>query len=677
MGKKDTGINTNHDHYLGKIQWIAKKFVVLWDEEDKRGWLVNGTSALLHLVRTSLELDRTSPFSSALLFDSREMQYPRLYHPESATQALMNETNRQLAVYKADIDKPMRFQEHVTRQYEVMEKLIDYQLLSKRDDSNMGMSGSRFEGWEFNNIAAQYDPIYAIETRLNTSEMSWVNLIRSISAITLFGRGFGDIIRPVNGCSKWTILPTGQFYLAACLTDLQQISKMYHGDLYSGPVRLTDQIMWYIPEKSMEGCQCHGENDETHSNMVQVLFPSSMTSQLPSQGCRIAEINGGAVIFGHNSSQQWYQPGTGELSRNPVENTLALAEQSSSSASRDSGIAQTNELSSRTYDGSTVRSGTNQLRKQSSQKPQECLPFESYTVGIICALSKELSAVRMLFDCIHENALTPPAKDTNCYVLGSVGKHNVVATCLPHGEYGTNSAAVAANNMDRTFPSLRFCLLIGIGGGIPSDQDDIRLGDVVVSGSFGTSGGVLQHDMKQILEDGRYEKIGHLQSPPRLLRTVLNEMQSDQQSVDDHLQQQITGLSEEYRYPGQDRDILYASGCLHPDGNNTCSQCDTSQVQIRPVRTSTQPRIHYGVIASGNQVVKDSKTRDGMSKEHNALCFEMEAAGIMNILPTLVIRGICDYSDSHKNMEWQKYAAATAAAFAKVLLYHVPPLPGT
>lgn len=57
------------------------------------------------------------------------------------------------------------------------------------------------------------------------------------------------------------------------------------------------------------------------------------------------------------------------------------------------------------------------------------------------------------------------------------------------------------------------------------------------------------------------------------------------------------------------------------------------------------------------------------------MCFEMEAAGLMNDFPCLVIRGICDYADSHKNKTWQAYAAATAAACAKDILTIVPALP--
>jgi nucleoside phosphorylase len=82
--------------------------------------------------------------------------------------------------------------------------------------------------------------------------------------------------------------------------------------------------------------------------------------------------------------------------------------------------------------------------------------------------------------------------------------------------------------------------------------------------------------------------------------------------------------------------------------------------------------VFYGMIASGNQVMRDGVTRDRLRKEFDVLCFEMEAAGLMDDFSCVVIRGICDYSDSHKNKRWQEYAAATAAAYAKELLTNIP-----
>jgi nucleoside phosphorylase len=93
----------------------------------------------------------------------------------------------------------------------------------------------------------------------------------------------------------------------------------------------------------------------------------------------------------------------------------------------------------------------------------------------------------------------------------------------------------------------------------------------------------------------------------------------------------------------------------------------------RSDRDETEPVIHYGTIASANQVMRDGVTRDQWGREAGARCFEMEAAGLMNNFPCLIIRGICDYADSHKNKRWQGYAAATASAYAKELLAEIPP----
>lgn len=71
--------------------------------------------------------------------------------------------------------------------------------------------------------------------------------------------------------------------------------------------------------------------------------------------------------------------------------------------------------------------------------------------------------------------------------------------------------------------------------------------------------------------------------------------------------------------------------------------------------------------------MKDALVRDQLSKEKDVLCFEMEAAGLMNHFPCLVIRGICNYSDTHTNKEWQGYAAMAAAAYTKDLLYRIAP----
>jgi nucleoside phosphorylase len=130
-------------------------------------------------------------------------------------------------------------------------------------------------------------------------------------------------------------------------------------------------------------------------------------------------------------------------------------------------------------------------------------------------------------------------------------------------------------------------------------------------------------------------------------------------------------MEEEYVYPGMENDQLFEASYIHNSGN-TCQQCDRSKAVKRAPRMGLAPRIHYGTIGSANEVIKDSETRDKLRKDLGILCVEMEAAGLLDELSCLVIRGICDYADSHKNKRWQPYAAATAAAYARELLSIIP-----
>jgi nucleoside phosphorylase len=127
-------------------------------------------------------------------------------------------------------------------------------------------------------------------------------------------------------------------------------------------------------------------------------------------------------------------------------------------------------------------------------------------------------------------------------------------------------------------------------------------------------------------------------------------------------------------HPGLEQDQLFRAAYDHPDAQfPTCQHCDVDQLVNRNPRRTQDPVIHYGLIGSGNKVIKNSRARDLLGKQ-KILCVEMEAAGLMDDFPCLVVRGICDYCDSHKNKDWQPYAALVAAAYAKELLSIIPVL---
>jgi hypothetical protein len=141
----------------------------------------------------------------------------------------------------------------------------------------------------------------------------------------------------------------------------------------------------------------------------------------------------------------------------------------------------------------------------------------------------------------------------------------------------------------------------------------------------------------------------------------------------------IKKMQRKYKRPDPDRDRLYQCHVIHSPGNEaSCTgSCgdDPSKLILRHERAKDEDNlvVHYGLIASGNQLMKDALIRDALIAEKGVLGFEMEAAGLMNHFPCLVIRGICDYSDSHRNEQWQGYAAMAAAAYAKDLLYQIIP----
>ena len=301
-----------------------------------------------------------------------------------------------------------------------------------------------------------------------------------------------------------------------------------------------------------------------------------------------------------------------------------------------------------------------------------------YTVGWICALPTEMAAAQGMLDERHV-VLPPRTQDNNNYAFGRIGDHNVVVACLPSGVMGTISAARVANQMLSTFTGLRFGLMVGIGGGVPSEEHDIRLGDVVVSKPTGSYGGVIQYDFGKTVQEGKFTRMGSLNRPPDVLLTALANLEAKHMMEGHELAKYLREMVEKYprmnaqfTHPGIQYDSLYKAEYDHPSGQATCEQCKGTQLVDREPRPSVDPFIHYGLIASGDQVMRHGATRNRLREELNVLCFEMEAAGLMDSFPCLVIRGVCDYADSHKNKRWQQYAAATAAAYAKDFLNIIP-----
>ncbi|KAF2238004.1 hypothetical protein EV356DRAFT_573601 [Viridothelium virens] len=307
--------------------------------------------------------------------------------------------------------------------------------------------------------------------------------------------------------------------------------------------------------------------------------------------------------------------------------------------------------------------------------PKRRLNLGEYTVGWICALPIELAAATEMLDEEHKSP-PPDQSDPNLYTLGRIGDHNVVLVCLSAGQIGGSSAAAVAARLKSKFKSFQFGLMVGVGGGVPSDKVDIRLGDVVISHPTGEFGGVVQYDLGKVEKTGQLIRTGSLNAPPQVLLQAVSKLRSNhdrrRSTVSHHLARFSHVETGKFDRDQAGLDRLFESSYDHNQGA-TCDDCSIKRLVKRKPRMANETVIHYGTIASGNRVMKDGTTRDKLSTDlKDVLCYEMEAAGLMNFFPCLVIRGICDYSDSHKNKGWQPFAAATAAACAREILSLIP-----
>jgi nucleoside phosphorylase len=351
------------------------------------------------------------------------------------------------------------------------------------------------------------------------------------------------------------------------------------------------------------------------------------------------------------------------------------------------------------------------LSLMATPSPRDPRAFE---IAIICALPLEANAVIALFDTHWEGEEEEEEEerygksqgDPNAYTTGAIDKHNVVVAHMPG--MGKVAASGVAAGLRIRFPNIKLALVVGICGGVPYGphlQQEIYLGDVVISQSL------IQYDFgkqypkvferKDTLEDS----LGRL---PLEIRSILAKLETDYHRgrMQDSTRRFLEELQRKLKhatYPGAESDRLFESSYLHQhrdpeicgicrgeDGTRICADavemtcsdlgCEGHGLFRRERRKEGQERmkaetsepfslsIHIGKMGSGDSVMKSGMHRDEIARKHDVIAFEMEGAGVRDYFPCLVIKGVCDYADSHKNKQWQNYAAAAAAACTRAFL---------
>ncbi|KAL7796741.1 hypothetical protein V8C37DRAFT_408226 [Trichoderma ceciliae] len=334
---------------------------------------------------------------------------------------------------------------------------------------------------------------------------------------------------------------------------------------------------------------------------------------------------------------------------------------------------------------------------------------QDFQIAIICALSLEYDAAILLVDEFWDQEGRQYGRtsgDTNMYRNGRIGMHNVVLTLLPN--MGKAAVAGSAASLRTSYPNLKLVFLVGVCGGVPNlDSHEALLGDVVIGEAIVQYDFGRQYPGKFVPKDTAE---GTLSAPNKDIRSLLAYFKSDAGKDDlrwntgNHLKvlQGVAVMKQyqhSYRYPGFVEDKLFAAtyrhkhreqascGVCHGGNELFCDKaaqvscadlgCDEDELvprqRLKRKRDlgweETQcPEIFIGRVASADTVMKSGDHRDQIAKQHSIVAFEMEGAGLWDEAPCIVVKGICDYADSHKNKIWQPFAAATAAAVTKAML---------
>lgn len=315
-------------------------------------------------------------------------------------------------------------------------------------------------------------------------------------------------------------------------------------------------------------------------------------------------------------------------------------------------------------------------------RPQNRNGFE---IAIVCALTLEADTVESSLDEIYDKFGRVYGKqlgDPNAYITGRIGQHHVVICILPG--MGKASAASAAASLRSSYTRIQLALVVGICGGFPSRDADIRLGDIIISDS------VIQYDLGRQYPDGFQRKRDVkdiLGRPSQEIRALLNGLKghTTRQELQDkayhHLRTVQRNLGRKWKYPGVEYDVrLKALDRRRHDRQDAevkciCSKCNSGSDSIGDdnLEEAVRPSVYTGTIASADTVMKSGEHRNQVAQEEGIIAFEMEGAGVWDNLPCIIIKGVCDYADSSKNKMWQDYAAATAASGAKAFLEYWTP----
>lgn len=337
---------------------------------------------------------------------------------------------------------------------------------------------------------------------------------------------------------------------------------------------------------------------------------------------------------------------------------------------------------------------------------------DDFRFAIICALPSEYDAIYDSLDDIwgQEGGLGTATGDLRNYTTGRMGNQHVVLVLLPG--VGKGAAASSATSLCLSYSNLAIAFLVGICGAVPQPdtETEILLGDIIISKSL------VQYDFGRQNPDGFERKdtidvtLGRPNKDIRALTALLStrrrrdELESNALERLRQLQAKVANTRDRgiYNYPGVEHDRLFHPRYRHKHRNTFCDICQAcfdvndpvcrhapklsctvlgcNEGELVPRRRLQQRKrqgvfdvapalnIHVGGIGSADRVMRSGEARDKIAKRDDVIAFEMEGAGVWDEIPCIIVKGVSDYADSHKQKDWQNYAAGVAASAVKAIL---------
>lgn len=335
--------------------------VVFYDVKAKRGWLVDGASALLLLGRACLTsprapgLDCTGP---TLPSDQFVYSNCRTSGSQAAKEVLLNPVNRRIALYENETT-PWLFEDLILQLFDVISDIKSLvPKLSCNNNSGWNIRtkrSARLEGFEFVDIISGKINPRARFARLETSGANWMPLLAVSETVNILGSSFGALLRPpYSGCKNFVDLPCGASLLAVPIDRLRAIACEF-GEVTNEYWKLTDGRYWIDPYESFPsslcGCSLSGPSNVCGKLITELQSePKSNARGKRRKLDDLLEVYpSGAIIIGsssavnkmyHDSQSEGDFSPAGRIRSNGSDSGIDLGSSLSPSSSRSPGRSQ-------------------------------------------------------------------------------------------------------------------------------------------------------------------------------------------------------------------------------------------------------------------------------------------------------------------------------------------------